>query len=60
MKVKQKQDEVENALEVFYPKCKDKHPCKECPLDSVEVCGICELDHPTKIYQLFPRLKVVF
>jgi hypothetical protein len=45
--IKQKQAEAEKALSIFCPKCKDKHLKRECPLNSVQICLICELDHPT-------------
>jgi hypothetical protein len=53
LQVKQKKVELEQALCIFYPKCRKKHPPRECPLNSVQVCLICELDHPT---DQFPSL----
>jgi hypothetical protein len=47
LQIKQKQAEAKKALSIFCPKCRDKHPKRECPLNSVQVCLICELDHPT-------------
>jgi hypothetical protein len=45
---------------VFRAKCRDRHPHKEFPLDSVEVCGIFKLDNATKLFPSFPGLKLVF
>ena len=38
LRVKQKQAVEDLKLDVFFPKCRKKHPMKECPLDKVEVC----------------------
>jgi len=46
LQVKQKQEEAKKALSIFCPKCRDKHLKRECPLNSVQVCHFCELDHP--------------
>jgi hypothetical protein len=35
LQVKQKQAELEQVLCIFYPKCRKKHPPRECPLNSV-------------------------
>ena len=47
LQVKKKQDEAEAALAVFCPKCRDKHPLRECPLDKIPICTLCEKDHET-------------
>ena len=53
LQVKKKQAEVEAALAIFCSKCREKHPLRECPLDKVPICTICEKDHET---QQFPSL----
>ena len=45
---------------IFIPKCRKKHPQRECPLNSVEKCTICELNHATSSCPSLPGLKVVF
>jgi hypothetical protein len=40
LQVKQKQAESEQALCIFYLNCRKKHPPRECPLNSVQVCLI--------------------
>ena len=60
MRAKQKQVAKDLVLGVFFPKCRKKHPLKECPLDKVEVCGLCELEHDTKYCPSLPKSKVVF
>ena len=44
--IKRKQEEAERALAIFCPRCTRKHPRNECPLHSIEVCLVCEEDHP--------------
>jgi hypothetical protein len=41
LQIKQKQAEAEKELSIFCPKCRDKYPKRECPLNSVQVCLIC-------------------
>lgn len=36
------------ALFILCSKCRNKHPLREFPLNSVHVCLICELDHATE------------
>ena len=60
LEVKQKQLELDKTMAIFYPKCRKKHPKRECPLNSIEECTICELNHATSSCPSFPGLKVVF
>ena len=48
LREKLRQAKQDLALGVFCPKCIKKHPLRECPLDKVEVCVLCDLDHDTK------------
>jgi len=43
--IKRKQEEVERALAIFYPRCTRRHPQNEFPLNSIEVCSVCEENH---------------
>lgn len=45
LQAKKKQEEVEKALAMFCSKCRKKHPLRECPANTIEVCRICEVDH---------------
>jgi hypothetical protein len=46
LKLKKKQEE--DALAIFYHRCRKKHNSeKECPLNVIEICGLCTLEHPT-------------
>ena len=60
MREKQKEVAEDMVLGVFFPKCRKKHPLRECPLDKVEVCGLCELENDTKDCPSFPKAKAVF
>ena len=56
---KKKQAIEDLTLGVIYPKCRKKHPVKECPLNKVEVCQLCELNHDTKECPSLPQVQVV-
>eukprot|EP00253_Pinus_taeda_P022524 PITA_22524 len=56
-RVKKKQAEAEAALAIFYSKCREKHPLRECPLDKVPICTIYEKDHETQQCPSLPRIK---
>jgi hypothetical protein len=47
-------------MAIFCPMCRKKHPKRECPLNSIEECAICELNHATSSCPSLPGLKVVF
>ena len=53
-KRQEQQDQQDQALSIFCPKCRKKHPLKECPLNTIQICGLCTSNH--KIDD-FPRLK---
>ena len=57
LQVKKKQAEVEAALAIFCSKCREKHPLRECPLDKVPICTICEKDHETQQCPSLPGIK---
>jgi len=57
--IKRKQEEAERALAIFYPRCTRRHPRSECPLNSIEVCLVCE-DHSTDKCPSFPELKAIY
>jgi len=42
MQIKRKKEEEEKALAIFYPRCKRRHPRKECPLNLIEIYPVCE------------------
>lgn len=55
-----KQEEVERALTIFFPRCTRRHPRNEVPLSSIEVCSICEENNSTDKCPSLPKLKVVY
>lgn len=55
-----KQDEEELPLAIFCSKCRKKHPLRECPLNVVETCVICEQSHATSSCPSLPEIKVVY
>lgn len=60
LQVKQRQLELDRTMAIFCLKCRKKHPERECPLNSIEECAICELNHATSSCPSLPGLKVVF
>jgi hypothetical protein len=60
MKIKKKEDEETLPLAIFFPKCCKKNPLREFPLDSVEICVICEQDHDTKNCPSLPGIKTIY
>jgi len=58
--IKRKQEEVERALAIFFPRCTRRHPRNECPLNSIEVCSVCEENHSTDKCPSLPGLKAVY
>jgi len=58
--IKKKRKEAKKELFVYFPKFTKKHPRNEFPLDLIDVCGICEENHPTNKCPSFPGLKVTF
>ena len=59
LREKHKQAVEDITLGVFFPKYRKKHPLKECPLNKVEVCQLCELNHDTKECPSLPQVKAV-
>ena len=56
LREKQKQAVEDLTLGVFCPRCRKNHPLKECPLDKVEVCQLCELNYNSPS---LPQVKAV-
>jgi hypothetical protein len=49
-----------NIYPYFVPNVERKHPWKECPLDNIEICGICEESHATKDCPSLPGIKEIY
>ena len=52
-----KREEVEKDLEIFFPRCRKKHENNDCPLVTIEICGICVDKHDIDKCQFLPPLK---
>jgi hypothetical protein len=50
----------DEALAIFCLRCKKKHPIKNCPLNSISVCGVCVEDHTTEDYPSLPGLQAIY
>lgn len=51
---------MEKALVMFCSKCRKKHALSECPVDSIEVCRICEAEHFTHQCPSLPEIKAAY
>jgi hypothetical protein len=60
LKIKRKQEEENPVLSIFCPKCRKRHPLRECPLDNVSVCAICTENHKTEDCPSLPGLQEIF
>jgi len=58
--IKRKQEEAKRALAIFYPVYTRRHPRNECPLNSIEVCSVCEENYSTDECPSFSGLKAVY
>jgi hypothetical protein len=59
LKLKKKQEE--DALEIFFHRCQKKHNSeKECPLNVIEICGLCTLEHPTSECPTLLELQAMY
>ena len=54
LQVKEKHEEFE---EIVFPRCQKKHLAMDCPLDSLTICGICDLNHSIDHCPSLPRMK---
>jgi len=60
LQIQKKQEEAKRALAIFCPRCIRKHPRNECPLHSIEVCFVCEIDYPTNQCPPLPEIKAAY
>jgi len=60
LRIQRKQEEVERALTIFCPRCTRKNPRNECALHSIEVCFVCERDHPMNQCPSLPGIKAAY
>jgi hypothetical protein len=55
-----KKQEEEVVLAIFCPRCRKKHGEKECPLNFIEIYGLCTLEHPTSECPTFLELQAMY
>ena len=60
IKVKKKQEEENPTLSIFFSKCRKRHPLKECPLNTISICGICMENNSTEDYPSLRGLQAIF
>ena len=60
IKVRRRQKEENPVLSIFCSKCRKRHMLKDCPLNTVSICGICMEDHATEDCPILLGLQVVF
>jgi hypothetical protein len=60
LKIKRKQEEEHPVLSIFCPKCRKRHPLRECPLDNISVCAICTEKHKIEDCPSLPGLQAIF
>ena len=47
-------------MSIFCPRCKTKHPQRECLLNNIFVCHICTKEQATDNCPSFPRLQAIY
>ena len=47
-------------MSIFFPRCRTKHPQRECPLNNISVCHIYTEEHPTDNCPSFPGLQAIY
>lgn len=45
------------SLSIFCPRSRNKHALRECPLENIKICVICEETHAKKYCPSTPGLK---
>ena len=50
----------DEALSIFYAKCRKKHPTNDCPLNNVKICGICVENQDTENCPSLSRLQAIY
>lgn len=47
-------------MAIFCPKWRNKHAERECPINVIEVFGICDLEHETEKLTSLPNLQAIY
>ena len=53
LKSKKRKDEEWEVMSIFCPRCRRKHPQKECSLNNISICHIHREEHLTDNYPSF-------
>jgi hypothetical protein len=60
LKIKKKQEEENETMSIYCPRCRRKHSSREFPLDNISVCGFCTEDHSTEKFPSLPCLLSIY
>ena len=61
LKTKRWQEEEDiTTLHISCPKCRKRHPLKECPINIISVCALCSDKHPTDNCPSLPELQALY
>ena len=60
LKTKNRQEEEDATLKIFCPKCRKRHPLKECPINTIVVCTLCTEKHSTEIFLALPEIQAIY
>ena len=60
LQAKKRQDEERVAMSIFCPRCRTKHPQRECPLNNIYVCHIYTEEHQTDNFPSLPGLQAIY
>ena len=60
LQAKKRKVEERETMSIFCPRCRKKHPQRECPLNNIFVCHIYTEEHPIDNCPSFPRLKSIY
>jgi hypothetical protein len=50
----------DEALAIFCSRCKNKHLVKICPLNAINVCGVCTKNHETNDFPSLLGLEAIY
>ena len=60
LKARRRQEEENAVTRIFFPRCRNKHPLRECPLNNISVCAICTENHTTKNCPSLPGIQAIY
>ena len=60
LKARRIQEEENAVMSIFCPRCRKKHPMRECPLNNISICVICTENHTTESCPSLPGLQAIY